>query len=84
MVTCQWELAACRAEDTWVISAVNPRRSPLPSPSKSKFTPSRFLAETAATRAADSRGPAFGSEVMASRAAWLKQVTVSTTRSPAA
>ena len=84
MVTCQWGLAACRAPDTWVISAVRPCRSALPSPSKSKLTPSRFFAETAAISAADKRAPALGSEVMESSELWLKSVTVSTTRSPAA
>ena len=83
-MTCQWGLAECSARDTWVISEVRPCRSPLPSPSKSKLTPSRFLAETAETRADDRRAGALGSEVMASSELWLKQVTVSTTRSPAA
>src|ERR1019366_248863 len=84
MVTCQWGLAAFRACDTWVISEVRPFRSALPWPSKSKLTPSRFLADTREINAADRRAGAFGSEVMASRELWLKQVTVSTTRSPAA
>ena len=67
-----------------MISEVSPLRSSLPCPSKSKLTPSRFLAETAAISADESRAGAPGSEVMAFSELWLKQVTVSTTRSPAA
>ena len=84
MVTCQCALAAWRAFETWVISEVRPFRSAEPSPSKSKFTPSRFLALTAEIKADDRVAGALGSEVIWSRALWLKQVTVSTTRSPAA
>ncbi len=42
------------------------------------------MADTAATRAEDRRPGAFGSEVMALSELWLKQVTVRTTRAPAA
>ena len=66
------------------MSEVSPFWSALPSPSKSKFTPSRFLADTARSSGRQASAGALGSEVMVSRADWLKQVTVSTTRSPAA
>jgi len=56
----------------------------LPAPSKSKFTPSKFFACSAGMSAAASVAGALGDEVRAFKESWLKSLTVSTTRAPAA
>ena len=62
---------------------VRPAWSPLPSPSKSKFTPSSDLARNSGMSVPDKVAGAVGDDVTASSELWLKSVTVSTTRSPA-
>ena len=84
MVICQCGSAARSEPATDVIRLVRPAWSPLPSPSKSKFTPSSDLACSSGMSAPDRVAGAVGDEVSASSELWPKSVTVSTTRSPAA
>src|SRR5579859_390920 len=83
MVICQCESAARKALATDVMRLVRPLWSLLPSPSKSKFTPSRDLASRSGINADESVAGAEDDEVSASKEPWLKSVTVRTTRSPA-
>ena len=68
-----------------VMSAVLYRVCPaLPAPSKSKFTPSRFLACSSGIRAPANVAGALREDVRASSELWPKSFTVNTTRSPVA
>ena len=51
------------AVETCVTNLVSPAWSALPSPSKSRLTPSRFFASMAAMSAVDKVDPAVGEEV---------------------
>ncbi len=84
MVICQCGSAARSEPATAVMRLVSPAWSPLPSPSKSKFTPSSDLACSSGISVADRVAGAVGDEVIASRELCPKSVIVSTTRSPAA
>ena len=84
IVICQCGSAARSVAATDVMRLVSPAWSPLPSPSKSKFTPSSDLACSSGMRAADKRGRRRGDDVSASSELWAKSVRVSTTRSPTA
>ena len=83
IVTCQCGSTWCRVFETVVTSRVNPAWSALPSPSRSRFTPSRLLASTAPTSALVKVVAAAGFEVKVSSELWSKSFTVRTTRIPA-